>query len=269
MFQFLIERSNWGSAPMRGTVGNPEKKRLISANELDAYLASYVGMLGNPSAPIWLCDVSPLANSTPLVAPLIAWSEPAVWDERFRRRNSVDMERWGIHQAAARVMASAYTVFSDADVDWKSYFWTKLYSPSGGDFRLSLFPLPISSGAARCWKQFYGDQPALNPQWRYFDLCKLGGRFPFITALRKRLAPKVIVCFGPRHVEDFLNALGFVGMPSSQIVLQPADQAKELQAFTEGGTTLVIAPTIGGATGINSDLLQHALGDYIGQLLSR
>jgi transcriptional activator of eps genes len=269
VFQLLIERSHWGSDPMRGIVGNQEKKRLVSADELDAYLASYVGMLGNASAPIWLCDVSPLANDTPLVAPLIPWREPAVWDEGFRRRNETQMARWGLHQATARIMASAYTASSDAGVDWKPYFWTRLYAPSGDDFRLSLFPLPSRSGAARCWKESYGDQPALNPQRRYLDLCKLGGRFAFITALRKRMAPKVIVCFGPRHAQDFLNAFGFIGMPSTEFVLQPADQAKHLQIFTEGGTTLVIAPTIGGAMGITSDTLQHALGHYIGKLLRR
>lgn len=250
-------------------MGNMERTRALSVEELDAYFASYVGMLGNARAPIWLCDPSPVANGTALVAPLIPCSTPAVWDEGFRRRNERDMARWGVHQAMARIMASAYTASPDAHVDWKSYFWTKLYAPCGGDFRLSLFPLPIGSGVFRSWKQSYGDQPALNPQRRYLDLCKQGGRFPFITALRKRMAPKVIVCFGQRHTEDFLNAFGFLGTPGVDVVLQPADQAKQLQVFTKTGTTLVIAPTIGGATGLNSDILQHALGHYLGPLLSK
>jgi transcriptional activator of eps genes len=265
----LIARSHWESVPVRGTVGNLERTRTLSVEELDAYFASYAGMLGNASAPIWLCDLSPIANGAPLAAPPVPCSKPEVWDAEFRRRNEADMARWGIHQAMARIMVSAYFASPEADMDWKSYFRTKLYAPHGGDFCLSLFPMPIGSGAARSWKQSYADQPELNPQRRYFDLCRLGGRFPFIAALRKRMAPKVIACFGPRHADDFLSAFGFVGTPGVEVVLQPADQAKQLQVFTKAGTTLVIAPAIGGITGLNSEALQHAFGGYVAQLLSR
>lgn len=267
MFSQLIEWSHWGSVPMRGHVENLKQVPIVSVEELDAYLASYVGMLGNSAAPVWLCDVSPLATSTPVATPLIPWREPAVWDQDFRQRNETDMLRWGGHQAAARIMASAYLADYDLNVDWKSYFSTRLYAPSGADFRLSLFPLPTGSGASRSWGKAHSGQPVLNPQSRYMNLCRVGGRFRFITALRKRMAPKVIVCFGPRQTDDFLMAFGFAGVPGSEVVLQPADQPKRLQVFTEGDTALVIAPLLGGPTGINSETLQHALGRYVRQLL--
>ncbi|GAA0838828.1 transcriptional regulator [Cupriavidus pauculus] len=241
---------------------------IVSSEELDAFLASYVGMQGNPGAPIWLCDVSPHANSTRLVTPLEPLRTPAVWDSNFRQRNRDDMSRWLNHQKAARIMASAYRTAHDvAESDWKDYFWDQLYAPSGGDFWLSLFPLPARSGASRCWSATHRGQPALNPQNRYIDLCRVGGRFRYLAELRQRMAPKIIVCFGPRHADDFLHAFGFTGTASSEVVLQPADLPKRLHIFTQGDATLVVAPLLGGAAGLNSDVLQYALGQYIGELL--
>lgn len=241
---------------------------IVSTEELDAYLGSYVGMLGNRAAPVWLCDVSPHTVSTPLATPLIPWREPAVWDAEFRKRNKNEMLRWGGHQKAARIMASSRNADSDVSVDWESYYWSQLYARSGNEFRLSLFPLPTGTGASRCWRTSHLDQPALNPQNRYLDLCRHGDRFSFIAALRKRMAPKVIVCFGPRYADDFQTAFGFVGTPASEMVLQPADLPKRLQVFTKADSTLVIAPLLGGTGGLNSGILQEALGRYIGKILN-
>jgi transcriptional activator of eps genes len=241
---------------------------MVSSEELDGFLASYVGMQGNPAAPIWLCEVSPHDNASRLKAPLEPLRAPTVWDSEFRQRNKEDMSRWLNHQKAARILASAYRTAHDmAELDWKTYFGDQLYGPSGGDFWLSLFPLPARSGASRCWSADHRGQPALNPQNRYIDLCRRGDRFRFIAALRKRVAPKVIVCFGPRHADDFLHAFGFTGIASSEVVLQPADLPKRLHVFTQDGTTLVVAPLLGGALGLNSHVLQNALGHYIGELL--
>lgn len=82
------------------------------------------------------------------------------------------------------------------------------------------------------------------------------------------MTPKIIVCFGHQHADDYRSAFGFAGVVGEEVILQPADLPKRLRVFTKDGTKLVIVPLLGGTDGINSDVLQIALGRYIGRLLS-
>ncbi|MDF3886840.1 transcriptional regulator [Cupriavidus basilensis] len=262
-----------GVAPSDGirnaVQGNPSSIAGLSSEEVDAYLASYVGMHGNPAAPVWLCDITPKTDGKSLTAPLNPLHEPVVWDKYFRQRNQESMMRWQSHQKAAKLISSARSAAFGAEAcDWKHYFMHHLYGPSGGEFRISLFPLPTGANGNRCWARAYRNQPALNPQSRYLSLCRTGGRFRFIAKLRQRMQPKVIVCIGACHADDFLRAFEFSNARGTDAILQPADLPVRLQVFTQDNTTLVISPAFGGVAGLNSDVLLSAMGRFTAQWLA-
>ncbi|WP_454726798.1 MULTISPECIES: transcriptional regulator [Cupriavidus] len=231
---------------------------------LDAYLGSYAGMEGNPSASLWFCDVR--ANSEP-VAPasmLVPVTAPLVWDAAFRQRQRELLARWATQQKIARIAAAVRNAAGGmAPCEAKEYFDQHLYGPAAREFKLTLFPLPTGEAGARSWTRVYGNQPALTPQERYLELCREGTRFRAIGALRRQRQPKVIVCLGTRNTDDFLRAFGFGGASPTQHVLQPADQGKPIQAYVDGPTTLLVCPPLSGASGLNSDVLQTALGRFI------
>ncbi|WP_420991439.1 transcriptional regulator [Cupriavidus sp. 30B13] len=236
----------------------------ISRHCLDAYLGSYVGMEGNPAADLWFCDVRSNGEPVPLASMLSPVAAPLVWDAAFRQRQRELLARWATQQKIARIAAAVRnTLGSVAPCEAQAYFERHLYGPSGWEFKLTLFPLPTGESGARSWTRVYGNQPALNPQERYLDLCREGSRFRAIGALRRQRQPKVIVCLGTRNTEDFLRAFGFGEARQRQHVLQPADQGKPIQVYADGPTTLLVCPPLSGASGLNSDVLQTALGRFI------
>ncbi|MGO4332167.1 transcriptional regulator [Cupriavidus sp. 2TAF22] len=257
-------------APARGyREADPHNQQAaISSQCLDAYLGSYSGMAGNPSADLWFCDVRAHAEPAPLASLLAPVAAPLVWDTDFRMRHSEMLARWATQQKLARIAAAVRSAADSVEpCEAKQYFEQRLYGPSGHEFKLSLFPLPTLEAGARGWTRLYGHQPVLNPQERYLGLCREGSRFRFIAALRRQWQPKVIVCLGSRNTDDFLQAFGFADAPQTEHVLQPADQGKPIQVCVDGPTTLLICPPLSGASGLNSDVLQTALGRYIARLM--
>jgi len=236
----------------------------VSRHCLDTYLGSCAGMEGNPAASLWFCDVR--SNSEP-VAPasmLLPVAAPLVWDAAFRLRQRELLARSATQQKIARIAAAVRNAAGGmAPCEAKEYFEQHLYGPAGREFKLTLFPLPTGEAGARNWTRVYGNQPALNPQERYLELCRDGMRFRAIGALRRQRQPKVIVCLGTRNTDDFLRAFGFGGTCPTQHVLQPADQGKPIQVYVDGPTTLLVCPPLSGASGLNSDVLQAALGRFV------
>lgn len=240
----------------------------VSSQSLDAYLGSYVGMEGNPSADLWFCDVKSHGEAVPLASPLSPVSAPLAWDADFRLRHREILPRLATQQKIARIVAAARNGRADSGgCDSKQYFDRHLYGASGWEFKLSLFPLPAGEIGTRSWARAHWNQPALTPQGRYFALCREGRRFKFMAELRKRMQPKVIVCLGTRNSDDFLCAFGFTGAKESKHVLQPADLGKPISVHIEGPGALLICPPLAGASGLNSDVLQEALGKYIAQFM--
>ncbi|WP_454726772.1 MULTISPECIES: transcriptional regulator [Cupriavidus] len=244
----------------------------FTREQLDAYFASYVGMEGgSPAGAVWFCDGMPSAEGVPLDAVLEPVRTAPAWDADFRRRHARDMARWQTHQRIARVMAAAREMVlfgRDDSGDWQRYLAEYLYRPRGWEFKLSLFPLPVRADSGLPWKRLHGAQPELNPKHRYFDLCRTGGRFRFIAALRHSHRPKVVLCLGERHEADYLDAFGMRGLPFAEHTLQPADQARVLRVYADQGTHLVICPAVAGAAGLASDVLLNAMGRFISQWLT-
>ena len=237
--------------------------------DLDAFLASYAGMQGNPASPVWLCEATSRLAGSPIAASPMPVPSPVVWDQAFRQHNRGEMPKWQSHQKIARILAAADAFASDsAAPDWKDYFEERLYGPAGNEFWLSLYPAlarPEDSASGRSTPDTFAVPRTLS---RYAALCRSGARFAFVSALAQSMAPKLIVCFGHQHVEDFRSAFGFDGIAGEDVILQPADLPKLLRVYTRGRTKLVIVPLLGGRDGINSDVLQISLGRYIGRLLS-
>ncbi len=239
-----------------------------SEKELDAYFGSYIGMEGNPAAAVWFCENTPHTGAATLSGPLAPREAPAAWDRSFRQQRQVEMARWQTQQKIARIMVAARrAVLGARACGWEPYFRHHLFAPQGGEFKLCLFPLPTSSSGNRSWSSTYGAQPALNPQSRFIELCRGGGRFQFIARLRRHMRPKVIVCLGARHADDFLRGFEFSHVPGVEHILQPADLPKTLRVHVDGDTALVICPALAGAAGLSSDVLLDAMGGYIAQWL--
>ncbi|WP_035881025.1 hypothetical protein [Cupriavidus metallidurans] len=236
---------------------------------LDAFLASYAGMQGNPESPVWLCEATSRLAGSPIAASPEPLPMPVVWNADFRQRNRDEMPKWQSHQKIARILAAVHTPATGPGVpDWKEYFQERLYGPAGNEFWLSLYPAfarAEDSASGRTPHDTFG-VPRTLP--RYAALCRERGRFEFVTRLARHMTPKIIVCFGHQHSEDYRSAFGFAGVVGEEVILQPADLPKRLRVFTKDGTKLVIVPLLGGTDGINSDVLQIALGRYIGRLLS-
>jgi transcriptional activator of eps genes len=225
-------------------------------------------MEGNPAAALWFCDVKSHGEAVSLASPLPPVSAPIAWDADFRVRHRDILPRLVTQQKVARIVAAARNARPDlGGCDSKQYFDRHLYGPSGWEFKLSLFPLPVGEIGTRSWARAHQNQPALIPQGRYFALCREGKRFKFVADLRKRMQPKVIVCLGTRNSDDFLRAFGFTGATETKHVLQPADLGKPISVYSEGSSTLLICPPLAGASGLNSDVLQEALGKYIAQFM--
>ncbi|AOY96253.1 transcriptional regulator [Cupriavidus sp. USMAA2-4] len=248
-------------------------KTVFTAEQLDAYFASYVGMEGgDPAAPVWFCDATPHTWAEALAAPLVPRAEPTAWDSDFRARHHDVMQRWQSHQKIARIMASARAeVFRrpQSECDWQHYFDTHLFAPGGAEFKMSLFPLPANHIGSVPWSQAFRGQPALVPKRRYLDLCRNGGRFRFVADTRRRWKPKLVVCFGERHREDFVQAFGLGHVHASEHVLQPADQAKTLYMVEHDNTTWIMCAALAGAAGMTSDVLLDALGAFIAPWLEQ
>ncbi len=248
------------------------KGNIFTRDELDAYFSSFVGMEGgNPAAAVWICDPMPSTEGAPLAAPLSPQRVPHAWDARFRVAHAQDMVRWQTHQRIARIMSAAWemVLFGRHDNgDWQRYLAEYLYRPRGWEFKLSLFPLPMRADNGLPWKRLYGEQPELNPKVNYLALCRSGGRFRFIEALRRSQRPKVVICLGERHEDDYLRAFGMRGLRYTEHILQPADQARVLRVYQDHGTRLIICPAVAGAAGLASDVLLNAMGHFISQWLT-
>ncbi len=248
-----------------------EQKLIFSREQLDRYFASYVGMEGgNPAGAVWFCDRDPHPWTESLVAPLGPRDQPNAWGKVFRARNRDSMERWQSHQKIARIMAAARSETQrrpQSECDWKHYFAELLYAPNGAEFKLSLFPLPAQQIGDTPWSRAFRGQPALVPKQRYVDLCRMGSRFRFISKIRERWRPKIVLCFGERHTDDYVQAFGLQTAATRQFILQPADLAKTLQVFEHDGTTWIISPPLAGASGLTSDVLLEAMGRYIARWL--
>jgi len=237
--------------------------------DLDAFLASYAGMQGNPAAPVWLCEATSRVAGSPATNSLQPVTAPVAWDRAFRQRNQDEIPKWQSHQKIARILAAAHaSAFDTGARDWKDYFEEQLYGPAGSEFWLSLYPAIVRPEEPVSARTAQGTLPVPRTLKRYAALCRSGSRFTFVGELAQRMAPKLIVCFGLRHAEDFRSAFGFDGVAGKDVILQPADLPKLLRVYTRGETRLVIAPLLAGRDGINSDVLQIALGKYIGRLLS-
>jgi transcriptional activator of eps genes len=250
---------------------NIEQHTIFSGEQLDSYFASYVGMEGgNPAAAVWFCDSSPPANAESLVAPLTPQARPSAWNSAYREKHRDHMERWVSHQKIARIMAAARAQISNSRIgepEWKDYFDRHLYAPDGAEFKLSLFPLPASHINEKPWSKAFRGQPALVPRQRYLDLCRDGKRFPFIDGLRRFWRPKVVVCLGERHLDDFVQAFALTSAHAAEHVLQPADQPKTLRLFERDGTTWIICPALAGTAGLTSGVLLDAMGQYLSRWL--
>ncbi len=180
------------------------------------------------------------------------------------------MERWQSHQKIARIMAAARAQISSTGMgerDWKDYFDHDLYAPDGAEFKLSLFPLPAYLINQVPWSKAFRGQQALVPRHRYLDLCRDGKRFAFIDEIRRLWRPKVVLCLGARHLDDFVRAFALEGAHATEHILQPADQPKILRLLERDGTTWIICPALAGAAGLTSDVLLDALGKYIARWL--
>ncbi|MEK7491770.1 MAG: transcriptional regulator [Pseudomonadota bacterium] len=194
---------------------------------------------------------------------------PVVWNADFRQRNQDEMPKWQSHQKIARILTAVHTLATDPGApDWKEYFQERLYGPAGNEFWLSLYPALVRTVDSASGRSPHDTLAVPRTLPRYAALCRQGGRFEFVTRLARHMAPKIIVCFGHQHSDDYRSAFGFAGVVGEDVILQPADLPKRLRVFTKDGTKLVIVPLLGGTDGINSDVLQIALGRYIGRLLS-
>lgn len=244
-----------------------EPHTVFTREQLDSYFASYVGMEGgNPGAAVWFCDSAPHPSGASLLAPLAPHVQPGAWDAAYRYKYRHHMERWQSHQKIARIMSAARAqVFKKAigEQDWRHYFDHHLYAPHGAEFKLSLFPLPARLINQTPWSKAFRGQPELLPKQRYLDLCRDGRRFAFIDAIRRRWKPKVVICLGERHADDFVQAFALAKARATDHVLQPADQPKTLRVLERDGTTWLICPPLAGAAGLMSDVLLDAMGQYI------
>ncbi|MGY2491325.1 transcriptional regulator [Cupriavidus sp. CP313] len=248
-----------------------EQNKYFSGEQLDAYFASYVGMDGgNPAAAVWICDRNPQPWKESLVSPLIPCAFPKAWDEAFRERHRDSMGRWQSHQKIARIMSAARSETyqrPESECDWKRYFERHLYAQYGAEFKLSLFPLPLTLAGGTPWSRAFRGQPVLVPKQRYVDLCRTGSRFRFIAEIRARWRPKVVLCLGERHMRDYVQAFNLERAKRWRQILQPADLAKMLDVMEHDGTVWVVCPALAGASGLTSDVLLEAMGRYIAQWL--
>jgi len=248
-----------------------DQRTEFTREQLDAYFASYVGMEGgNPGAPVWFCDSTPHPQVEPLVAPLVPRERPNAWDAAYRNKHRNSMKRWQSHQKIARIMAAAraHTLhMAPGECDWKHYFDHHLYAPHGSEFKLSLFPLPAQLISQTPWSKAFRGQPALVPKQRYLELCRNGQRFAFIDDIRGHWKPKVVVCLGERHLDDFVQAFALESARGAEYILQPADLAKTLRVLERDGTTWIICPALAGALGLTSDVLLEAMGQYVARWL--
>jgi len=248
-----------------------EQKTIFTGEQLDTYFASYVGMEGgNPASSVWFCDNSPHPWRESLLAPLAPQRHPRSWDKAFRQTNREAMGRWQSHQKVARIMSAACAEtcgHSLAHCDWQDYYANHLYAPGGAEFKMSLFPLPAHMIGDMPWSKAFRGQPQLVPKQNYLERCRNGPRFRFIAHIRKYWKPKLVVCLGERHREDYIRAFGLERARAREYVLQPADLPKTLQLLETDDTTWVICPALAGASGLTSDVLLEAMGRYLARWL--
>lgn len=244
---------------------------VFTSEELDSYFASFVGMEGgNPQASVWFCDRSPHPWLEPISRPLAPRMEPLAWDAAFRAKHRGDMGRWLQHQRIARIMAAARAEALGervGDEAWKPYFWERLYAPDGAEFKLNLFPLPAQLDGLTPWSKVFRGQPELVPKDRYLELCRRGARFRMLNKLCARWRPKVVVCLGYRHANDYMQAFGLDESAGEERLLQPADLTRVLRVFRRDGTTWIICPVLAGCAGLTSDVQLNAFGQLLGAML--
>ncbi len=243
----------------------------LSRAELDLAFTSFAGMDGgNPAAAIWVCDVAPLSSCVPLSVALQGQPIPAAWDREFRSRHAHLLPRWQSHYRIARMLAAARSAAlppGRIPINAREYFDRYLYVPNGWEFKLNLFPLPERTDHTLPWSKVFRELQVLGAKSEYLRLCRLGGRFRFISSLRRQHRPRVVLCLGERHARDYLHAFGFEDVEGADVLLQPADLVRRLQVFEHDQTALVLSPRLGGAQGLSSDVLLDALGTFLAKWL--
>jgi len=200
---------------------------------------------GNITAPLWLsglewgtsdegiidCVTRPTYENADYIVPFLS--------SKWKSENS-SLYKWQFDQKIAKILCHVF----DYEGTYKEYMEKNYCDKESNEFKLNLFPL--SAANMDEWTEKHINITQTKIKYHYKTYCSMF-RFKLLHDLAIKFKPKVIVCFGPGHVEEFKMAFWGKNHPSSQTKIEKmiSDKNKLQILITENLPTLIIAPFLG------------------------
>lgn len=107
-------------------------------------------------------------------------------------------------QKTAKIILSSKQNFVEYNlVEVKEYISNHFFSPNGDFFKLNLFPLNCNN--FNSWNDDQIHETGCPMKYQYLTY-SIEYRFPFIKKLVEKYNPKIILCYGEGHINEFMMA---------------------------------------------------------------
>ncbi|TMO99741.1 hypothetical protein CWC14_04090 [Pseudoalteromonas sp. S3260] len=178
------------------------KRYELFFNDLEKQLPGMDG--GNINAPLWLsglewagADEKVTLDITRPTHEVHGYCVPYL-SSGWKAEN-LNFYKWQFDQKIAKILCKAF----EFEGGYKNYMKDHYCNFDSNEFKLNLFPLPCKN--MNTWSEEHIELTKTKIKYHYQTHCSIT-RFKLFNALVKQFQPKVVVCFGPKYVEEYKMA---------------------------------------------------------------
>ncbi len=131
-----------------------------------------------------------------------------------------------------------------------------------GYFKMNLYPLSFKNTGDDLWKSWLHELTGFSNKKEYMEWCKKN-RFIFLSDIKRKHKPRLIICFGRTYKDDFKSA--FCEKDTEERKEKILD--RELIWYRSDSTIVAVCPFPTGPHGLNSNILLQEFGKRISSLL--
>lgn len=160
--------------------------------------------------------------------------------------------KWQFDQKISKILCNVF----DYKGDYRDYMREKYCEVDSNEFKVNLFPLPAKNISE--WSNEHIELTKTRIKYHYRTYCA-HNRFKLLYVLVGKFKPKVIVCFGQSHLEEFKLAFWGSTSQSFKETKHEIGRRNSLSVLSsDNATKLVIAPFLGRNLTADSDLMEIA-----------
>lgn len=182
------------------------------------------------------------------------------WNEKFEKKDTKHKSS----QYNQKVSKVAFNYFNVKKSSYKEYREKSLFTWKGHTFKMNLYPLSFRNSKDTCWtKEPYKEHYKKTgfPDKQMYKAWCMEHRFPVLRNLIETYPPKVLICTGSKHKQDFILAFGLLDNLYYRRG-KVAGHECDFYRINDGKTLVVITPFLGRG-GIMSDDALIKLGKYV------